>query len=677
MKFNRNILPSLLASLILAKKTVAFSPIVRSSRQTVFSSSSALKVSIGLGPEAEEEKAIVTADGAEEKKPLVEADHELFRDSRLSDLDKICDTWFASLLGPDDKPTFLGKVSEDAQSRVRTLHKLERNPVYTADDEEWTPYQHNVLLDSPVLPAYGLEQFGLPTPRRNAEAWRHFDVPGLVGIDYSCTPTDIGMDLTLDEAKTNKYIETLKIKGAWLGDDECAARLIYINGRFAPSLSKTSDIAKNIVSDDFTSGNVSEDDIEKMCRLTDGFTDRLAADVPSGETEFLTSLKNLSCPDHAVGEPTSQFSMNNQQGTACFVALNSVRAGSVAYIKLPNDVEVAKPMIVVNAVTSDGGIAESLGEKGVAVHPRAFVNAGANSQMSFIQTNVDLDEEDNEIFNQKFVNSCTQIYVDSGANVTHSYLEETGGMVTGGIETPTEEEKEGEESKRAIEAKRGALRDTHFESIDVHVIGEDGAYKGAALCVGGNGKSRVAISTSLLKPGAHATVNGFSLSGGAQRTDFRTNIHHIAQGTTSRQGQKNMIGGRATTSFRGRIRVDQSAQQTDSEQLARTILLSDKARIIAVPSLEIIADDVVCAHGATVSDLSEEELFYLRSRGLDRVTSRNMLMYGFVDDVGGCVDESMQGQKDGEYSLKNRIIKKLENVVPQGDRAIKGEYQSV
>ena len=297
--------------------------------------------------------------------------------------------------------------------------------------------------------------------------------------------------------------------------------------------------------------------------------------------------------------------------------------------------------------------------------------------MSFIQTYDNLDEEDNEIFNQKMVNGCTQIYLDSGANVTHSYLEESGGVVTGGVETPSDEEKDGEESKRDIETKREELRDTHFESIDVHVIGEDGAYEAAALCVGGNGKSRVAISTSLLKPGAHATVNGFSLSGGAQRTDFRTNIHHIAQGTSSRQSQKNMIGGRATTSFRGRIRVDQSAQQTDSEQLARTILLSDKARIIAVPSLEIIADDVTCTHGATVSDLSEEELFYLRSRGLDRVTSRNMLMYGFVDEVGSCVDEAIQGHKDDEFSLKNRIIKKLQNVVPQGDRAIKGEFQSV
>merc|ERR1712238_263654 len=121
------------------------------------------------------------------------------------------------------------------------------------------------------------------------------------------------------------------------------------------------------------------------------------------------------------------------------------------------------------------------------------------------------------------------------------------------------------------------------------------------------------------------------------------NIHHIAAGTISRQEQRNMVGGRSTDSFRGRIRVEQSAQQTDSEQLSRTMLMSDHARILATPSLEIIADDVQCTHGATVSDLSEEELFYLRSRGLDLTTSRSLLMYAFVEKIAKNVDRLSRG----------------------------------
>lgn len=667
MKFS---LPIFLASLGVAN---SFAPLYQGRSTAILpNTKTALQVSIGLGPEAEEQGT--AQETPQEEVEVVIPDSELFRDSRLTDFDRKCDDWYGALLG--DRQSFLGPVSEEACRRLDTLVKLDRPVEKVPGDEDWTPYQVNALPTSPILPSYGLEQYGLPIPRRNAEAWRHYDVPGLIGTDYSGTPAGVGTDLALEESQVNQYKDILKAKGAWIDDEECSGRLVYVNGRFAPALSVTSDIAKNLCSDDFASGNVSDEMVERLNHLPDGFTDRLAADVPSGESEYLTSLKALSGPDHNVGEPTSQFAINNQQGTACFVALNSVRAGSVACVDVPAGETATKPVLVINAITADGGLGED-SEVGVANHPRSFVSAGDNSKVSFLQSFVDLDAPDAENCNQKFVNSCTQIYVGGGANVTHSYIEETGGVVTGAVELTSADEEEGQESPRVVESKRKALRDSHFESIDVHVVGDDGAYEGAIMTVGGNGRSRISISTTLLKPGTHAAVNGFSLAGGAQRTDMRTNIHHIAQGTTSRQSQKNMVGGRATSTFKGRIRVDQSAQQTDSEQLARTVLLSDKARIWAIPSLEIIADDVTCTHGATVSDLSEEELFYLRSRGLDRTTSRNILMYAFVDEIGACIDPAIQGGRDDPDSLKNRVIRRLQNVVPQGERAIKGEFQSV
>merc|ERR1711966_625215 len=192
-----------------------------------------------------------------------------------------------------------------------------------------------------------------------------------------------------------------------------------------------------------------------------------------------------------------------------------------------------------------------------------------------------------------------------------------------------------------VEAERPALRDAHLHCVDAHVIGDGGRYTASLMALGGTGRSRLGIAGHPLRPAAFASVNGFPLSGGAQRTDTRTNIHHMAQGTTSRQEQRNMVGGRSTASFRGRIRVEQSAQQTDSQQLSRTMLMSDHARILSTPSLEIIADDVECTHGATVSDLSEEELFYLRSRGLDPTMSRSLLMYAFVDEISRKVDQTI------------------------------------
>ncbi len=333
-------------------------------------------------------------------------------------------------------------------------------------------------------------------------------------------------------------------------------------------------------------------------------------------------------------------------------------------------------MIVVNAVTKDGGADSTLdASKGVAYHPRTLVIADANSKLSFVQSVVDLDVDCDH--RAKLCNGYTQVFVKESANVTHSFIEESGGMATSGTEVNDEDLEEGVTSPREIEASRKELQDTVLEAMDVHVIGDDGAYKGSLVATGGSGRVRIGMSVSLLRPGADATVNGFCLAGGAQRCDMKTNIQHVAQGTTSRQDQRNMIGGRATGAFRGRIRVEQSAQQTDSQQLSRTILLSDRSRAWAVPSLEIIADDVKCAHGATVSDLSEEELFYLRSRGIDRATSRNLLMYAFAGDITSHVEPAMTGAVDSKQGLQKRVIKRLENLVPRGERAIKGEFQSI
>jgi Fe-S cluster assembly scaffold protein SufB len=529
------------------------------------------------------------------------------------------------------------------------------------------------LPGSPILPSYGLEQYGLPIVRRNAEAWRQFDVTGLVGTDYSGSVVDTGIDLNLDDCMVQKYTASLKTNGAWINDEDCNGRLVYINGRFVPSLSMVSNVARNLNGEDITDDAL----IECMNRLTDGFTDKLAADVPSGDSDFLTSMKRLSGPNHNVGEPSSQFAINNQQGTACFVALNSVRAGSVAFVNIPDD-HKSGPILIVNAFTAHGGVERDATEQGVAIHPRCLVRAGNRSELRLIQTSVDLDDCNSDSAVPKFVNGVTQIYVGEGAHVTHSYLEECGGIVTPGVEQGSEDEVEGIESPRVTESKRKALKNTFFEMIDAHVTGDKGSYDATVMGFGGNGRCRIALSATLLRPESHAGVKGFTLSGGAQRTDMRTNIHHIAQGTTSSQSQKNMVGGRATNTFKGRIRVEQSAQQTDSAQIARTILMSDKARVYTIPSLEIIADDVQCTHGATVSDLSEEELFYLRSRGVDRTTARNLLMYGFVDEISSGIDVAVQGDKDDPNSLRNRVVKRLQNMVPKGEKVLVGdEFQSV
>ncbi len=513
-----------------------------------------------------------------------------------------------------------------------------------------------------------------------------------------------GTDLELTKDQVTLYLNNLKDKGVWLDDDACMGRLVYVNGRFAPQLSKTTKVCQNLQNADHVSDSVRT----RLARLTDGFTDELAVPVPLDENTMLTSFKKLSAPDHCLGEATSQFAINAQQGTACFAALNTIRTGAVAYIHIPagsnkrtvvgedgdSDADKLQPILIVNAITNNGGCLatdESAPDKGVTCHPRTLVIVEQGSRVSLIQSSVDLDVEQQQQQQQhraKLYNGYTQVFLHAGANMTHSYLDETGGMVTPGVElnqdddgtattVATVDENGSVLTPRVLESQRPALKDTHLEAIDVHVGGEDSGYVGTIMSLGGSGRVRIALSVALLRSGAEATVNGFSLSGGAQHTDMKTNIHHIAQGTKSRQVQKNMIGGRAVGAFRGRVRVEQSAQQTDSQQLSRTILLSDRSRAWAVPSLEIIADDVKCTHGATVSDLSEEELFYLRSRGLTRSLSRNLLMYAFAGDITRCVDPAMLGTLDSKKGLQARVVERLENVSPQGERAITGEYQSI
>jgi Fe-S cluster assembly scaffold protein SufB len=518
-----------------------------------------------------------------------------------------------------------------------------------------------------------LEEFGLPVPRRNAETWRHFDVARMVEQDYFDSTKGNGEEIELSEDEIASFQKKLEKEGGWLGDHSCQARLIYINGRFSPQLSKTNDFVNNIGSTD----GISDETKSFLSRLTDGFTDKLAAAVPVGDSVVWDSFKKLSGPDHSIGEPSSQFAINTQQGSACFAALNTRRTGAVAYINVPKEhdqgIENPKPILVVNAVTRNGGASSE--STGVSFHPRCLITSQKNSTLSLVQSCVDLDSEDVDV--PTLYNGYTQIFVEEGARVAHSFVEESGGIATPGVEMSDDMVEEGCEKPRDIEASRPALKDTHLDAIDVHVMGEDATYEGTMMSIGGSGRVRIAHSVSLLSTGSHAAVNGFCLSGGAQRTDMKTNIHHIAKGTTSEQLQKNMIGGRATGAFRGRIRVEQSAQQTDSQQLSRTVLLSDKSRAWSVPSLEIIADDVQCTHGATVADLSEEELFYLRSRGLTTQLARNLLMYGFVEDVCSCVEPSMLEAVGSKKGLQKRVIEKLENLVPQGERAIRGEFQSI
>ena len=146
-----------------------------------------------------------------------------------------------------------------------------------------------------------------------------------------------------------------------------------------------------------------------------------------------------------------------------------------------------------------------------------------------------------------------------------------------------------------------------------------------------------------LADGAHFELNAAIIGAGSATLEIVTTVRHIGIGGTSKQIVRNILGGTATGSYLGKVAVARGAQQTDSEQSVKAMLLSRGATANSKPELEIYADDVKCAHGATVGELDREQLFYAAARGLDPATARALLLEGFVGGLwDGLADNTIR-----------------------------------
>ncbi len=161
-------------------------------------------------------------------------------------------------------------------------------------------------------------------------------------------------------------------------------------------------------------------------------------------------------------------------------------------------------------------------------------------------------------------------------------------------------------------------RDAHYRA---HL-----ASKGARL-------ARVELGIRLEGEGSLAELSGASVLGGNLHADITTHLDHVAGRTTSRQLFKNVAGGSARAVYQGKITVRKGADESDSRQTAKALLLGPRAEADLKPELEILADDVKCAHGAAVGDLDADSLFYLRSRGLPEGEARLLLIRGFLEEA--------------------------------------------
>jgi Fe-S cluster assembly protein SufD len=145
--------------------------------------------------------------------------------------------------------------------------------------------------------------------------------------------------------------------------------------------------------------------------------------------------------------------------------------------------------------------------------------------------------------------------------------------------------------------------------------------------------SRHNIDVRMDHEGAECSVDGLYMIDGNQHADTHSIIDHRQPRCRSQQLYKGILDGKSRAVFNGKVFVRHGAQQTDARQTNKNLLLSNEARIDTKPQLEIFADDVKCTHGAAVGQLEEDEVFYLESRGIRPELARNLLTYGFAEEV--------------------------------------------
>lgn len=285
----------------------------------------------------------------------------------------------------------------------------------------------------------------------------------------------------------------------------------------------------------------------------------------------------------------------NQEGTQeVFAALNTAGLNDAAVIWLGKNVAVETPIhLLFVSVT---------GETPVLTQPRTLVVAEPGSAATVIEEYIVADREWCATETQPyFTNTVTEIYLGQNAEVNHTRIQ-----------------REAANSFHIGKSAIAQAKDSRYSCIEVNT---------------GSKISRHNLEIYQKGEGTQTTLNGLTVVGGEQLADTHSNVVLNYPHGMVAQLQKCIVEDRAHSVFNGRVFVAKAAQLTDASQLNRNLILSRKGRVDTKPQLEIIADDVKCTHGATVSQLEAEELFYLQSRGLDPVTSRNLLIDGFAGEI--------------------------------------------
>jgi Fe-S cluster assembly protein SufD len=394
-------------------------------------------------------------------------------------------------------------------------------------------------------------EFGFPS--RRSEAWRYLDLRAL-----EATPMlPVGLVRAIGGVPARDLL-------AEVGLPETVHRLVLVDGRYAPELSRSGGLPRGV------------------------WLGATAAAI--GERPDLIRSA-IEAPPLDTARP--------------FAALNTAFFADGFVLEIAPGIALDQPIEIVHLAS---------GGAGGSLHTRSLVSVGEGSRASIFETFAG--------HGSYWRNDVVELRLAAGAELARIGLVE-----------------------EAVDA-------LHFGEL-LAELGSASRLASFVLLLGGR---TVRHETTVRCEGeaTHCALNGAFLLSGRQEANIVTAVDHAAPGGETREVFKGVAAGRAHGAFQGRITVRPGAQKVDAHQLSRNLVLGPRAAIDTKPELEICADDVKCSHGATVGDLDEAALFYLRARGIPSEEARRMLIEAFVREAVELADSAQLREH-----LLSRLVRRL------------------
>ena len=373
------------------------------------------------------------------------------------------------------------------------------------------------------------EEKGFPTKKE--EDWKYTSLNAIINKDYSISP------------KVDKEVKYEKVREYFLHDID-SYKVVFIDGVFSSFLSETSHDGLDVC---LLSSVLSK---EKYKAIIEAYYNKIAS------KDSITSL-------------------------------NTAFAKEGAYINIPNNKEVDKPIEIINFSTGN--------ETALMMQPRNLIIVGENAHVQIIERHQSLSD------NAVFTNSVTEIFAEKRAYLDFYKIQN--------------------DKENASLIDNTFIHQEQDTNCNVHTFSLGGKITRNNLNFSQNGEH------------CDSTLKGVTILKDKQHVDHNTLVNHISPNCESHQDYKGLYADSSTGVFNGRVVVEKEAQKINAFQQNNNILIDDNATVNAKPQLEIFADDVKCSHGCTIGQFDEDALFYLRSRGIGLKEAQALLMYAFANTV--------------------------------------------